>query len=495
MTITVVAQVETDLSIIKTVNNPSPIFGEDVVFTITVTNNGSSDATGVVVDDLLPAGLDYVSDDGGGAYDSNTGIWTIGNLNSGDSVSLEITATVTQIGSITNTASVSGNETDPNLNNNESSVEVGGIFDPPSAIKTFNDAGLPEMEFRMVWINSGNTTAIDVQVTDGIPIGTTYVAGSITCEPRGSSSSAAVVSPPLSPTAVPNAFCGYDAGNNRIQWQGTIGPDDGNLTEEAAANEVVITFRVTVDDNVNQVQNQGFARVDVDGDGNFEEETVLGTSIIGSNQVVWTRNSGGGSGGGGGGNGSNEPVDPLELPYLIPVTGFAPGQTTILPEQPQEKNYLATDVWVEVPRLGISLPITGVPLVDGEWDVSWLGAQAGWLEGTAFPSWKGNSALTAHVTLADGKAGPFVNLGSLKWGDKIIVHAYGYTYVYEVRENKVIVPSDTSVLKHEEKPWLTLLTCKNYNETTGVYANRIAVKAVLTGVQMESSRVIPSGVR
>ncbi|MDP2325487.1 MAG: Ig-like domain-containing protein, partial [Gammaproteobacteria bacterium] len=51
VTITVVAQVETDLSIIKTVNNPSPIFGEDVVFTITVTNNGPSDATGVVVDD------------------------------------------------------------------------------------------------------------------------------------------------------------------------------------------------------------------------------------------------------------------------------------------------------------------------------------------------------------------------------------------------------------------------------------------------------------
>jgi len=384
---------------------------------------------------------------------------------------------------------------DPDPGNNESSAEVGGIFDPPTAIKTFNEAGLPELEFRMVWINSGNTTAIDVQVTDNIPTGTTYVAGSVTCEPRGSSSNAAAVSPPLSPTAVPNFFCGYDAGNNRIQWQGTIGPDDGNLTEEAADNEVVITFRVTVDDNVNQVQNQGFARVDVDNDGDFEEETVLGTSIIGSNQVVWTREPGGGGGGGGGSGGGNEPVEPLELPYLIPVTGFAPGMVTLLPEQPQEKNYLATDVWVEVPRLGLSLPITGVPLVDGEWDVSWLGAQAGWLEGTAFPSWRGNSALTAHVTLSDGKAGPFANLGSLKWGDKIIVHAYGYMYVYEVRVNKVIVPSDTSVLKHEEKPWLTLLTCKNYNETTGVYANRIAVRAILTGVQMESSRAIPKGVR
>jgi LPXTG-site transpeptidase (sortase) family protein len=479
-----------DLAITKTVDNPSPIFGEDVVFTITVTNNGPSDATGVVVDDLLPAGLDYVSDNGGGAYDSNTGIWTIGNLNSGGSVSLEITATVTQVGSITNTASVSGNETDPNPNNNESSVEVGGVFDPPSAIKTFNEAGLPELEFRMVWINSGNTTAIDIQVTDGIPVGTTYVPGSITCVPRGSSSNAAVVSLPLSPTAVPNAFCGYDAGNNRIQWQGTIGPDDGNLTEEAAANEVVITFRVTVDDNVNQVQNQGFARVDVDGDGNFEEETVLGTSIIGSNQVVWTREPGGGGGGGGGGT-----IEPLNLPSLLPVTGFAPGVITALPEQPASKMYSSTDVWLEIPNLGVQMPIVGVPLVDGDWNVSWLGNQAGWLEGTAFPSWKGNSAVTGHVTLANGVSGPFAKLGNLKWGDKVIVHAYGYVYTYQVRENKVIAPNNTSVLKHETDSWLTLVTCKDYNEATNSYANRISVRAVLISVQKEPARTVPFGAR
>ena len=134
-------------------------------------------------------------------------------------------------------------------------MAIGGIFDPPTAIKTLNAAGLPELEFRMVWINSGNAFAIDVQVTDQIPTGTTYVAGSLTCVPLGSSLNAAVASSPLSATAIPSSFCGYDSVANQIQWQGSIGPDNGHLTEAAAVNEVVITFRATVDNTVNQVQN------------------------------------------------------------------------------------------------------------------------------------------------------------------------------------------------------------------------------------------------
>ncbi|HCK65902.1 MAG TPA: hypothetical protein DHW49_06530 [Anaerolineae bacterium] len=179
--------------------------------------------------------------------------------------------------------------------------------------------------------------------------------------------------------------------------------------------------------------------------------------------------------GGGGGGGTN----PVVLPFLIPVTGFAPHVTTVLPEQPSEKEYADTSVWLEIPSLNISIPVTGVPIVDGEWDVSWLSQQAGWLEGTAFPSWQGNSALTGHVTLADGTAGPFATLNQLSWGDEIIVYAYGTKYTYEVRQNRTISPYNTSVLQHEDDAWLTLLTCKNYNETTDTYSSRVAVRAVL----------------
>ena len=90
---------------------------------------------------------------------------------------------------------------------------------------------------------------------------------------------------------------------------------------------------------------------------------------------------------------------------------------------------------LEIPRLGINIPIVGVPLKNGIWDTAWLGKQAGWLEGSAFPSWNGNSVLTSHVYLSNGLPGPFVYLSKLKFGDKVIVHAFGQKYIFEVQTN------------------------------------------------------------
>lgn len=174
------------------------------------------------------------------------------------------------------------------------------------------------------------------------------------------------------------------------------------------------------------------------------------------------------------------------LPSALPNLGFAPNVATILPPQPAEKLYSTTAVSLEIPSLGVKTEIVGVPLVNGDWDVSWLWREAGWLEGTAFPGWKGNSALTAHVYLPDGAPGPFLNLGNLKWGDTIIVRAYGAMYIYEVRENRVVRPNDMSALKHEDSSWLTLITCKNYIESTNTYANRIVVRAVLLRVTQDA---------
>lgn len=41
------------------------------------------------------------------------------------------------------------------------------------------------------------------------------------------------------------------------------------------------------------------------------------------------------------------------------------------------------------------------------------------------------------------------------------------------------------VLKHEEKPWLTLVTCKDYDEKSGTYRNRVVVRAALVWVDPE----------
>jgi uncharacterized repeat protein (TIGR01451 family) len=89
-----------DLELIMLVDNPTPDVGTNVVFTINVTNNGPSDATGVEVTDQLPSGYAFVSSDG--TYDDATGIWTIGDIALGQTSTLNITATVLATGDYVN---------------------------------------------------------------------------------------------------------------------------------------------------------------------------------------------------------------------------------------------------------------------------------------------------------------------------------------------------------------------------------------------------------
>ncbi len=115
----------TDLSVIKTVNDTVPFIGSNVVFIVTVTNNGSANATGVEVNEILQSGYVYVSSVAStGTYNVSTGVWTIGNLANGSSATLTITATVIAAGNYVNNALVYGNEPDPNSTNNFSSVET-----------------------------------------------------------------------------------------------------------------------------------------------------------------------------------------------------------------------------------------------------------------------------------------------------------------------------------------------------------------------------------
>jgi len=83
-----------DISVDKTVDNAEPAVGSQITYTITATNNGPGDATGVVVEDILPDAVTYVSDTSGGDYDTSTGLWTVGGLLNGQSKSIDITVTV-----------------------------------------------------------------------------------------------------------------------------------------------------------------------------------------------------------------------------------------------------------------------------------------------------------------------------------------------------------------------------------------------------------------
>jgi len=179
-----------------------------------------------------------------------------------------------------------------------------------------------------------------------------------------------------------------------------------------------------------------------------------------------------------------QPAQPAQ-PEALPATGFTSGLVTKLPVQGSSEMYQQYNyVSLEIPSLGAEAPIVGVPVSQDGWNLSWLDNQAGWLHGTTFPSWAGNSAITAHVYDANGQPGLFNDLSELKWGDEVIVHAYGQAYVYEVRSiDKYVRPEDTtSVFKHEDYPWLTLITCKGYDEDNDAYNWRVIVRAVQTQI-------------
>jgi uncharacterized repeat protein (TIGR01451 family) len=123
---------DADLAVVKA----GAVDGTTVTYTITVTNGGPGDATGVVVTDPLPACMVYQSDDCGGV---NTPPWTwnIGALAATDSVTCNITldgSACIGSGEVANTATVTGDQNDPAPGNESSTavVVVGTVLDIPT---------------------------------------------------------------------------------------------------------------------------------------------------------------------------------------------------------------------------------------------------------------------------------------------------------------------------------------------------------------------------
>ncbi|MCH7415938.1 DUF11 domain-containing protein, partial [Belliella sp. R4-6] len=86
----VTVETAADLAIMKSAASATVLAGENISYTITVSNNGPSDALDVMVSDMLPAGTTFVSADNGGMNDSGTVNWNLGTLAAGGSVELNL---------------------------------------------------------------------------------------------------------------------------------------------------------------------------------------------------------------------------------------------------------------------------------------------------------------------------------------------------------------------------------------------------------------------
>jgi len=98
--------------------------------------------------------LIYASDDGGGTYNPSTGLWDIGTLSAtapDNTISLNITCTVTEPGKIFNVASITNsNMRDPDRSNNSSSVMLNGGNQADFALTKEVDNATPESVIRLL---------------------------------------------------------------------------------------------------------------------------------------------------------------------------------------------------------------------------------------------------------------------------------------------------------------------------------------------------------
>lgn len=88
----------TDLSLTQTVSPTNPTMGGEVTFTLTITNDGDSDATNVKVKSYLSSGFTFVTatpvDDPDASYDATEHIWHVGNVAKGAHKQLRLVAKV-----------------------------------------------------------------------------------------------------------------------------------------------------------------------------------------------------------------------------------------------------------------------------------------------------------------------------------------------------------------------------------------------------------------
>jgi uncharacterized repeat protein (TIGR01451 family) len=260
-----------DLSLSKTVNNANPIQGQNVTYTVTLTNAGPSNATNVVVTDLLPAGLTFVSaTPSAGAYTSGTGAWAVASLSSGASATLQIVALVNSTGTITNTAEVTASDqpdpdSTPNNNNpaedDRASAGIGAAAPPSIALtKSVTPSGTQvpgtDITYTVAFANNGGSPATAFVLTDPNPattlkindytdfkvgsvvnsLGTTGLTAAVA---YSNNNGASFIYTPVSGAG--GAPAGYDRNVTHVRWTFT-----GSLSPTSPNNSGSVAFSVRI---------------------------------------------------------------------------------------------------------------------------------------------------------------------------------------------------------------------------------------------------------
>jgi uncharacterized repeat protein (TIGR01451 family) len=216
-----------DLSLTKT-DSPDPVsVGQPLTYTLTAANAGPNTATGVQIVDTLPANVTFVSASPGCVVGPpGTVTCTIGTLANGASAPRTITVTPTAAASpsITNSATVSGNEPDPTSGNNTATATTSVT---PAANLSITKSASPApvipgnpITYTLTINNAGPSAAVNLTVTDTLPAG----VGTPTVTSPGGFSCATQAAPPQLTCTMASLAAGATA---TIIYTAPVSPDLG----------------------------------------------------------------------------------------------------------------------------------------------------------------------------------------------------------------------------------------------------------------------------
>ena len=173
------------LTITKTPSPTSGTVGQNETYTITVNNTGSVDASNVVVSDVLPAGMTFVSATSSVGTTSNangTITANLGTLAAGGSATITVVATPTTAGTFNNTAIVTTSSGVTNTANSTVSSSV-VVTQPAIANVVITKIATPDpdlvgqnLTYTITVQNTGTADAANTVVTDSLPAGMTFVS-------------------------------------------------------------------------------------------------------------------------------------------------------------------------------------------------------------------------------------------------------------------------------------------------------------------------------
>ena len=159
-----------DLQINITSTNITQFVGEDVTFTVTVTNIGLHTATNVYVNTTLPKGTSTKTD---GIFDADTGLWYIGTITPGQVLELNITVKNNITGPVTYTAEVKTDNKDANYADNNASILFTGLNSTDLSITVSVNDDHPYLDdiinYTITVKNNGINIAQNVEINTSLP--------------------------------------------------------------------------------------------------------------------------------------------------------------------------------------------------------------------------------------------------------------------------------------------------------------------------------------